>query len=523
MKKLSLLSLSLFLFSYSSFGQTRMLMNTDGIGINPATATEATQAKLWVAGAGPVQYVASYYLSLNEKMGIKAVAIPTTGVNTSAVVGISDYKLGITPYQTGQTTGVIGFSASLTNAYGVQGIADGAGSSSTSIGVKGYASNGSSNTVSYGGNFLSYREGSTSSTGYGIYAKTYHNFGGTGNSYGGYFEADGNGVSTKVGVYSKVNHVSSYGNSIGAYGVQSEINGNYTSEVVGFQTTINTSGINGTYGGKFDVLGTGIGNQVGLQVSVKSTNAVGATSIPQNRVGINADVEGSVYNYNYGIFARSKVLVDPVGSTGLASYGGYFVASGVSAAQIGIFATSDAPIGTFTNRYAGVFSGNVQISGSLSKSGGTFKIDHPQDPENKYLYHSFVESPDMKNIYDGTITTNSTGEATVVLPTYFESLNKDFRYQLTPIGQFAQVIVSDEISNNLFKIQSSLPNVKVSWQVTGIRKDAYAEANRVVVEVDKKGEEKGTYIHPELFGKDKTMGVNYIHEKAALKASEKVN
>ena len=44
-----------------------------------------------------------------------------------------------------------------------------------------------------------------------------------------------------------------------------------------------------------------------------------------------------------------------------------------------------------------------------------------------------------------------------------------------------------------------------------------------MVEVDKKGEEKGTYIHPELFGKDKTMGVNYLHEKSALKAFEKAN
>ncbi len=524
MKKLSILSLTIFLISFSSFGQTRMLMNNDGIGINPATATETTQGKLWVNGAGPVQSVFGFYEFLTEKIGIKAVASPTTGAKTSAVVGISDYKLTPSQDQTGQTTGVFGFSASRTTAYGIQGVSDAVGSSSTAIGVRGYATNVSNNTTSYGGTFSSYREGNTSSTGYGIYASTYHNNGGaTGNSYGGYFVVDGNGVSNKVGVFSKINHISSAGNSIGASGVQSEIAGNYTSQVIGFQTTISSSGTNGTYGGKFDVLGTGTGDQTGLLVNVKSTNAVGATTIPNGRIGINADVEGSVYNNAYGIFARSKILVDPNGSTGLVSYGGYFTTTGVSASQIGIYATSDGVVGPYTNRYAGVFSGNVQISGSLSKSGGTFKIDHPQDPENKYLYHSFVESPDMKNIYDGTITTNSTGEATVTLPAYFESLNKDFRYQLTPIGQFAQVIVSDEISNNSFKIKSSIPNVKVCWLVTGIRKDAYAEANRVVVEVDKKGEEIGKYIHPELFGKDKTLGVNYIHEKAALKATEKAN
>jgi hypothetical protein len=523
MKKLSLLSLIIFLISYSSFGQTRMLMNTDGIGINPATATEATQAKLWVTGAGPVQNVFGFYETLSERMGIKAVATPTSGVKTSAIVGISDFKIGTPTNQTGQTTGVLGFSASQTTAYGVQGISDAQGSGSLSVGVRGYASNVSDNTTSYGGIFSSYRQGSSVSSGYGIYASTYQSAVGSGNSYGGYFLSDGSGISSKTGVFSKVNHYYQGANAVGAYGVQSEILGNYTSEVVGFQSTITSSGTNGTYGGRFNVLGTGVGPQTGLLVNVKSTNAVGAGSVPSERIGIYSDVEGSVSNYTYGVFARSKILVDPVGSTGLHSYGGYFIATGVSSSQWGIYATSDAPVGPYTNRYAGVFSGNVQVTGSLSKSSGTFKIDHPQDPANKYLYHSFVESPDMKNIYDGTIITNAQGEATVELPAYFESLNKDFRYQLTPIGQFAQVIVLDEISNNFFKIKSSVPNVKVSWQVTGIRKDAYAEANRVVVEVDKQGEEKGTYIHPELFGKDKTKGVNYQHEKAALKASEKAN
>ena len=60
-----------------------------------------------------------------------------------------------------------------------------------------------------------------------------------------------------------------------------------------------------------------------------------------------------------------------------------------------------------TRRGAGRFTGDVAISGTLSKGGGSLKIDHPLDPENKYLYHSFVESPDMMNIYNGTITTDA--------------------------------------------------------------------------------------------------------------------
>ena len=511
------------MISNTTFAQTRMLMNNDGIGINPATATETTRAKLWVNGAGPVQSVFGYYESLGHRMGIKAVASPTNGTKTAAIVGISDYKIG-TPIanETGEATGVFGFSASKTVAYGLQGVADAVTNGSAAYGVRGYATIISDNSFSYGGNFSSYREGGPNSTGYGVYASTFHNsISGGGNSYGGYFNIDGTGIGQKFGVFSRINQMDAGTPGISAIGFNSEIAGKYSSQVIGFRTSITSGGINGTYGGIFDVLGTGIGNQTGLQVNVKSTNAAGAGSIPANRIGVYADVEGSVYNYTYGVFARSKILVDPVGSTGLVSYGGYFVATGVSAGQYGIYATSDAVVGPFTNRYAGYFDGKVTVTGLLSKGGGTFKIDHPQDPANKYLYHSFVESPDMKNIYDGTITTNNKGEATVELPTYFESLNKDFRYQLTTIGKFAQAIVLEEIANNKFTLKTSIPNVKVSWQVTGIRKDAFAEANRVVVEEDKQGEEKGKYLHPEVFGKDKTQGVNYIHSQNAMLQEKK--
>jgi hypothetical protein len=83
---------------------------------------------------------------------------------------------------------------------------------------------------------------------------------------------------------------------------------------------------------------------------------------------------------------------------------------------------------------AGRFLGSVYISGTLTNPGGGSGIDHPLDPANKYLHHSFVESPDMKNIYDGVVVLNAKGEAVVKLPTWFGALNKDFRYQLTPIG-----------------------------------------------------------------------------------------
>ena len=144
-------------------------------------------------------------------------------------------------------------------------------------------------------------------------------------------------------------------------------------------------------------------------------------------------------------------------------------------------------------------NGDVHVVGNLSKGGGSFQIDHPLDPKNKYLYHSFVESPDMKNVYDGNITTNKKGLATVVLPDYFEALNRDFRYQLTVIGEFAQVVVAKKIANNQFVIKTNKPGVEVSWQVTGIRQDPYANVHRIPVEQEKEEADRGHYLHPDAY------------------------
>ncbi len=98
----------------------------------------------------------------------------------------------------------------------------------------------------------------------------------------------------------------------------------------------------------------------------------------------------------------------------------------------------------------------------------------------------------MKNIYDGLITLNDKGEATVEMPGWFEVLNSDYRYQLTSIGQAAPNLhIIEEIKERKFKIAGGLVGQKVSWQVTGIRKDAWAKANRIPLEENKTGAEKG--------------------------------
>src|SRR6202035_5992387 len=164
--------------------------------------------------------------------------------------------------------------------------------------------------------------------------------------------------------------------------------------------------------------------------------------------------------------------------------GGFFQGGGTPAAGAGGTGLYAQGGGGATNVFgaAAEVYGDVSVFGNLSKSGGSFRIDHPLDPANKYLYHSFVESPDMKNMYDGNITTDDAGLASVTLPEWFESLNRDFRYQLTVIGQFAQAIISNEVANHQFSIKTDKPGVKVSWLVTGVRQDAWANAQSTPVE-----------------------------------------
>jgi len=145
-------------------------------------------------------------------------------------------------------------------------------------------------------------------------------------------------------------------------------------------------------------------------------------------------------------------------------------------------------------------NGNLNIRGSISKGGGSFKIDDPLDPANKYLSHSFVESPDMMDIYNGVVTLGAHGTATVTMPDYFGALNRDFRYQLTSIGRSQPgLYIAKEISDNRFEISGGKPGGKVSWQVTGIRHDAYANAHRIPVEEEKPVKEQGHYLYPALF------------------------
>jgi hypothetical protein len=187
--------------------------------------------------------------------------------------------------------------------------------------------------------------------------------------------------------------------------------------------------------------------------------------------------------------------------------------AGFSETGIGVVGNSLAGIGVrgstnSTGGLAGQFDGNVEIRGNLTKSSGSFKIDHPLDPANKYLSHSFVESPDMMNIYNGNVVLDGRGEAVVAMPDWFDALNRDFRYQLTAVGAPAPDLhVAAEVERNRFAIAGGRPGMKVSWQVTGVRRDAYAEAYRIKVEEEKPAGQRGRYLNPEAFGQPRETGM----------------
>jgi hypothetical protein len=277
-----------------------------------------------------------------------------------------------------------------------------------------------------------------------------------------------------------------------------------------------TTGVRGDSQG-----GTGVGgeSEFGTGVSGKSESGVGVIAFSNNLTALTATSPfGTAITADAGFGVALQADSDS--------------SSGIRASSMAIFPTEAGVVGVSSgfmiNAIAGRFlgsvgivnhmgqPGNLSVQGTLSKGAGTFQIDHPLDPENKYLYHSFVESPDMMNIYNGNIITDENGDAVVTMPDYFNALNSDFRYQLTVIGTFAQAIVAEEMKGNRFAIKTNAANVKVSWQVTGVRNDAFARKNRVKVEVEKPEIERGYYLHADAFDQPLEKSIQFARDPEGM-------
>ena len=331
------------------------------------------------------------------------------------------------------------------------------------------------------------------------------------------------GGNVAVGAEALLMQTTGYSNvAIGRFALESTSTGG-SNVAVG-----NGAGLSNIYGASNTYLGasadgfTGAQNStaIGAQAEVMANNALVLGSIngvnqatSSVNVGIGTEtpkyaleaIDGNVAGGTIAIAGETSYpahtgVAGVSSATSGASYGGYFRSA--SSAGAGIVATNTG------GGLAASLQGNVQITGTLTKGGGSFKIDDPIDPAGKYLSHSFVESPDMMNIYNGNVTTDADGFATVTMPPWFEALNQDFRYQLTPMGQFAQAMVAAKMKDGKFTIRTDKANVEISWQVTGIRHDAWANAHRIPNEEEKPANEQGKYLHPELFGAGPEKSVN---------------
>lgn len=296
-----------------------------------------------------------------------------------------------------------------------------------------------------------------------------------------------------------------YGSSgilTGVYG-SSQSSSNFSAGLEGFSLA--------STGATYGVIGSVISSDLGSagvygQAREGMGGQYGVYGVTNRRANQTAGVQGYVFG---------------IGENGATYYGvsGVAAKNGQNSTQIGVYGQAQA-VGA---NAAGLFNGNVVIANDLAVSGvKQFKIDHPLDPANKYLSHICPESPEPLNMYSGNATTDGSGKAFVTLPTYFEKINKDFRYTLTCIGQQANAFVAQEIQNNQFVIQTDKPNVKVSWIITAVRNDLYLQRNPVVAESEKEQHNRGKYLHPELYGKTNASAI-YPVQSIDSKVQEEYN
>jgi trimeric autotransporter adhesin len=268
-----------------------------------------------------------------------------------------------------------------------------------------------------------------------------------------------------------------------------------------------------------------VSNAIVLGVPASSTvtgTAVGiGTNVPSHTLDvIDRGTGGSAIAASSGIVGDAAVSGQNYASSGYSNGAIFQSASPAGSGVIGINQAGGYGGYFQGNAYAGYFAGNVTITGTLVKGGGSFKIDDPIDPANKFLSHSFVESPDMMNLYNGIVSLDAHGAAIVTMPEWFSALNRDFRYTLTAIGAPApKIYVAEEMHGNQFRIAGGKKGQKISWMVTGIRQDAWANAHRIPNEEEKPVDQQGKYLHPELFGAGPDQSIASVPSAPAQNAT----
>jgi hypothetical protein len=256
-----------------------------------------------------------------------------------------------------------------------------------------------------------------------------------------------------------------------------------------------------------------VGRQSGTTCETFSSGCAGIGAVVGRHDGPNGyGVRGFVTDSAGGTGVLGQAGV--AGGTGTAVRGenvnasntGFGVEGTTNGAGAGIHGTETS---SNSAALAGLFDGNVRINGDLTVTGtkSGFRIDDPRDPAHRTLSHTPVETDALTVVYTGNVRTGRDGRATVRLPAYGEVLAGDWRYQLTPIGRFGQAIVEREVRAGTFVIRTEHGGTKVSWSVTGLRKDRFAGEHAFRAVQAKSGAERGRYLHPDLYGKPSSASV----------------
>jgi hypothetical protein len=291
-------------------------------------------------------------------------------------------------------------------------------------------------------------------------------------------------------------------NNYGFQGVVGDGSGLVNSWTSADVTTAGLYGNNESTTGGAGVFGAGVQGVVGL---TNFTNGYGvfARNFGATNAGFMVGVLG---DGGHGVWGQTQV------TGGVGVYGLYNPVGGnPNYSQTAGVALAIAPNGAGVVGEGAFPDWGVVSIGDLGATGTkTFIIDHPEDPANKGLRHYSIESNEVLNVYRGTVTFDDNGNASITLPTYFDDININFSYQLTPVGAPSPgMYVSKEIQGNKFEIAGGTPNAKVSWTVYGERNDQYIQANpnSKIAEFDKPEHLKGKYYDPRSHGQDRSNGI----------------
>ncbi len=231
--------------------------------------------------------------------------------------------------------------------------------------------------------------------------------------------------------------------------------------------------------------------------------------------GVRGSAGSSSSSPGIGVAGTSRTVADlsaitrQTGVVGISDHpmgtGVYGQANAANSQTTGLWGQSThgvAVYGSSSNGYAAFWDGAVGQNGPTTMAAAALRVDHPAHPEERYLELPLAASGERTVTLDGTVHLDGAGAAEVRLPSWFARVTENHRYQLTAIGAPAPSLhIARELEGDTFAVAGGVPGQKVSWQISGSRRDPWAVAHPFTPEPAKSAEERGTLLHPELYGR----------------------